>query len=155
MANTTLLDRSGSVVNYSDIGVALLGHALSLKANKSFEQLVGEKILNVLGMDSTGITVTNEIASRLAKGRLVGKEMSLEFLPEVIQPAGALHSSTKDLLKYLSANMDLIHTKLDSPMQETHLIRQTFSVSPSSNQTLAPITYVGLGWFTTILPNIS
>ena len=155
MANTTLLDRSGSVVNYSDIGVALLGHALSLKANKSFEQLVGEKILNVLGMDSTGITVTNEIASRLAKGRLVGKEISLEFLPEVILPAGALYSSTKDLLKYLSANMDLIHAKLDSPMQETHLIRQAFSVSPSSNQTLAPITYVGLGWFTTMLPDIS
>ncbi len=149
LSNTTLINRPGAIVNYSDIGMALLGHALSLKAHKSFEQLVYERILKVLGMNSTGINITNETKSHLAKGHMAGKEIGLEFLPEIIQPAGAMYSSAKDLLKYLSANMNFIQTKLSLPMQDTHSIRQVFSSSQLSNQTLPLTTYVGLGWFTT------
>ncbi len=149
LANTKLVSRPSSIVNYSDIGMALLGHALSLKANKSFEQLVDERILKVLGMNSSGISLTNETKSHFAQGHLAGKEIGLEFLPEIIQPAGAMYSSAKDLLKYLSANMNFIHTKLNLPMQETHLIRQVFQSTHLPNQTLPQTTYVGLGWFTT------
>ncbi|MDQ6722966.1 MAG: beta-lactamase family protein [Thermoproteota archaeon] len=149
LADTKLLSRPGAIVNYSDIGMALLGHALSFKAHKSFEQLVDERILKVLGMNSTGITLTNETKFHFAKGHMAGKEIGLEFLPELIQPAGAMYSSAKDLLKYLSANLNFIHTKLNLPMQDTHLLRQVLSSSQSSNQTLPLTTYVGLGWITT------
>ncbi len=60
-----------------------------------------------------------------------------------------MYSSAKDLLKYLSANMNFIHTKLNLPMQDTHLIRQILTSSQSLNHTLPLSTYVGLGWFTT------
>jgi serine-type D-Ala-D-Ala carboxypeptidase/endopeptidase len=137
ISNTNLQSEPGTRVNYSDIGMALLGHILSLRSGVPYEQLVKNKISDVLGMDSTGISLTSE-KSRLAKGHIDGKEVYLEFLPELIQPAGVLHSTANNLLEYLSANMGFIQTKLNDIMQETQLI--TFP---------APLDtefYIGLGW---------
>lgn len=140
ISNTKLQSEPGTRVNYSDIGMALLGHILSLRSGVPYEQLVKNKMSDVLGMDSTGISLTSAEKSILAKGHIDGKEVNLEFLPELVQPAGALHSTANDLLKYLSANMGLIQTKLNDIMQETQLIRHAFP---------APLDtkfYIGLGW---------
>jgi serine-type D-Ala-D-Ala carboxypeptidase/endopeptidase len=71
-----------------------------------------------------------------------------------IGPGGALHSTVSDMLKFLSANMGLIKTKLDDAMQESHLIRHsTGQLLPNnlqasgSNKNIG--VYVGLGWFIT------
>ncbi|NAL77853.1 hypothetical protein DYY65_06355 [Nitrososphaera sp. AFS] len=40
----------GSKFQYSSFGIALLGHILSLKAGIPYDQLVRDRILNVLGM---------------------------------------------------------------------------------------------------------
>lgn len=133
--------------------MGLLGHILSLRAGVSFDQLVKDRILDVLAMDSTGmrmnasgISVPEDIKSRFAKGHIAGKEVNLEFIPEAIQSAGAMYSTTDDLLKYLSANMDLIQTKIKDAMQETHLIRHSFGES-SNHKSLKD--YIGLGWIIT------
>ena len=54
-----------------------------------------------------------------------------------------MYSTTNDLLKYLSANMGLIQTKIKDAMQETHLIRHSFGQS-SGNKSLKD--YISLGW---------
>jgi len=157
LSNATLQSEPGTKANYSDFGMGLLGHILSLRAGVPYAQLVKDRILNVLGMDSTGIAMnstaiilSDTLKSRLAKGHIGGKEVNLEFIPEAIQPAGALHSTANDLLKYLSANMGLIHTSINDILQETHLIRHEYSQAPSlhfdSNKSLSA-SYVGLGWF--------
>ena len=112
-----------------------------------------DRILDVLAMDSTGmrinasgISVPEDIKSRFAKGHIAGKEVNLEFIPETIQSAGAMYSTTNDLLKYLSANMGLIQTKIKDAMQETHLIRHSFGQS-SNYKSLKD--YIGLGWTVT------
>ena len=150
VSNTTLSNKPGTKANYSDIGMGLLGHILSLRAGVSFDQLVKDKILNVLAMDSTGmrmntsgISVPEDIKSRYATGHIAGKEVNLEFIPETIQSAGAMYSSTNDLLKYLSANIWLIQTKINDSIQETHSIRHSFGQS-SENKSLKD--YIGLGW---------
>jgi CubicO group peptidase (beta-lactamase class C family) len=71
-----------------------------------------------------------------------------------LAPGGALHSSVSDMLKFLSANMGLIKTKLDDAMQESHLIRlSTGQILPNNLQTSDKNNniglYVGLGWFIT------
>jgi CubicO group peptidase (beta-lactamase class C family) len=98
--------------------MGLLGHILSIKSGIPYDKLVEDRILNVLGMDSTGIpmnstavTYSDILKSRLAKGHIGEKEVNLEFIPEPLQPAGALYSTTNDLLKYLSANMGLMQNK--------------------------------------------
>ena len=54
VSNTTLASKPGTKANYSDNGMGILGHILSLKAGVSFDQLVKDRILNVLGTNSTG-----------------------------------------------------------------------------------------------------
>jgi serine-type D-Ala-D-Ala carboxypeptidase/endopeptidase len=159
LSNTPLQSEPGTKANYSDFGMGILGHILSIRAGVPYEQLVKDRILNVLGMDSTGIamnstaiTLSDALKSRLAKGHIGGKEVNLEFVPEAIQGAGALHSTTNDLLKYLAANMDLIHTSINDIIQQTHLIRHEYPQAPSlhfdsiNNKSLSA-SYVGLGWF--------
>jgi serine-type D-Ala-D-Ala carboxypeptidase/endopeptidase len=150
ISNTTLSSEPGIKADYSDIGMGLLGHILSLRTDVSFDQLVKDRILNVLAMDSTGmrmnasgISVPEDIKSRFAKGHIAGKEVNLEFIPETIQSAGAMYSTTDDLLKYLSANIGLIRTIINDDMQETQLIRHSFGHS-SDHKSLTD--YIGLGW---------
>ena len=57
-----------------------------------------------------------------------------------------MYSTTDDLLKYLSANIGLIQTKIKDSMQETHLIRHSFG--ESSNHKSLP-DYIDLGWTVT------
>jgi serine-type D-Ala-D-Ala carboxypeptidase/endopeptidase len=158
LSNTSLMSEPGIKANYSDFGMGLLGHILSIRAGVPYPQLVKDRILSVLGMDSTGIAMnstaialSDALKSRLAKGHIGGKEVNLEFIPEAIQPAGALHSTANDLLKYLAANIGLIHTSISDIIQETHLIRHEYphELDPfpfPSNKSLSA-SYIGLGWF--------
>ena len=153
LSNTTLSNEPGIKADYSDIGMGLLGHILSLRVGVSFDQLVNGIILDVLAMDSTGmrmntsgISVREDIKSRYAKGHIAGKEVNLEFIPEAIQSAGVMYSTANDLLKYLSANAGLIQTKINDEMNETHLIRHSFGES-SRDKSLKD--YIGLGWIVT------
>jgi serine-type D-Ala-D-Ala carboxypeptidase/endopeptidase len=160
LSNTPLQSEPGTKANYSDFGMGILGHILSIRAGIPYAQLVKDRILSVLGMDSTGIamnstaiTLSDSLKSRLAKGHIGGKEVNLEFVPEAIQGAGALHSTANDLLKYLAANMGLIHTSINDIIQETHLIRHEYPQAPSlhfdsiNNNKSLSASYVGFGWF--------
>jgi serine-type D-Ala-D-Ala carboxypeptidase/endopeptidase len=158
LSNATLQSEPGTKANYSDFGMGLLGHILSIRAGVPYAQLVKDRILSVLGMDSTGIAMnstsiilSDALKSRLAKGHIGGKEVNLEFIPEAIRPAGALYSSANDLLRYLAANLGLIHTSINDMIQETHLIRHGYpqDLDPfpyPSNKSLSA-SYIGLGWF--------
>lgn len=155
LLNTSLQSEPGVRYNYSDFGVGLLGYVLSIKAGIPYEELLKERILDVLGMNSTGIAMNSTatvlsgaLKSRLAKGHIGGNEVNLEFIPEAIQPAGALYSSANDLLKYLAANMGLIHTKINDILQDTHLIRheEITTVTNWSSTKSLEVVYVGLGW---------
>ncbi|MGN6623857.1 MAG: serine hydrolase domain-containing protein [Candidatus Nitrosocosmicus sp.] len=154
LSNTTLASQPGLKAEYSDIGMGLLGHILSLRTGVSFDKLVKDRILDVLnmnstgtGMNATGISVPEDIKSRFAKGHIDGKEVNLEFIPDAIQSAGAMYSTANDMLKYLSANMGLIQTVINDPMQQTHLIRHSFGV-PYEGKSLMQ-DYIGLGWTVT------
>jgi CubicO group peptidase (beta-lactamase class C family) len=110
------------------MGMALLGDMLASKAGMPYEQLVIDKILNVLGMNSTRITLSDSILlSRLALGHINGTEIpitSVSFVvPPPLAPAGSLRTSASDMVKYLSANIGLIKTVLDDTMQDSHKIR--------------------------------
>ena len=158
LSNSSLATRPGVKDVYSNFGSGLLGHALSLKAGVPLEQLFEDRILNVLGMNSTGIamnatgvSVPEDIKSRFAKGHIAGNESDLVFFPQAVQGAGAMYSTVNDLLKFLSANMGLIDTKLNDAMQESYTIRHPVSefqlpfVDPSGHESPAH-GYVGSDW---------
>jgi CubicO group peptidase (beta-lactamase class C family) len=146
LSNTTISREPGSKYEYSNFGVSLLGNILTLKSNmSSYDELVTKKILNVLGMNSTSLNLSDEQKSRLATGHTSGRELPLINLSNPEIPAGSLYSSAGDMLKFISANIGLIKTKLDSAMQESHLIRATEYIGNNTNNEI----YTGLGWHIT------
>src|SRR5262249_48036639 len=64
----------GERYEYSNLGMGLLGHALSLRSGKSYETLVVERVARPLAMRDTRVTLDAELRSRLAAGHdLAGK----------------------------------------------------------------------------------
>ena len=157
LSNTTISREPGTKLEYSTFGSALLGNILVSKSNSSsYEELLKKKILNVLGMNDTSINLSEAQKSRLAIGHLYGQELPLFNISNPIVPGGGLYSSASDMLKFLSANLGLIKTKLDKPMQESHLILLESGLTIPNNNlvSIQNVTdsvglYIGLGWFVT------
>jgi D-alanyl-D-alanine-carboxypeptidase/D-alanyl-D-alanine-endopeptidase len=152
LSNTTIPREPGLKVEYSTFGSALLGNILTLKSNvSSYNELVTKRILNVLGMNSTSIYLSDEQKSRLATGHLLGRELPLFNISNPMVPGGGLYSSASDMLKFISANIGLIKTKLNNAMQESHLIRHSTGQTIPNNLRVSGNTefYIGLGWFIT------
>ncbi len=90
LSNTTLLSEPGTKFLYSDFGTGLLGYILSVKAGILYEQLVKDRILDVLGMNDTKITLSqNDIKNRFPVGHANGTEIETPKIPDVIAGAGA------------------------------------------------------------------
>lgn len=144
LSDTKLTREPGSQVQYSSFGIGLLGHVLSLKSDGiPYEQLVKDRILDVLGMNDTKIALSqNETNNRFSVGHLGGKEIITPRIPTILADSGAFRSTAPDMLKYVSANLGLIHTKLDDAMQLGHLIRHTSIIANPMNYS----EFRGLGW---------
>jgi serine-type D-Ala-D-Ala carboxypeptidase/endopeptidase len=130
----------GTEFEYSNLGMSLLGHVLSLKAGTDFESLLVNKICRPLHMDNTRIVPTPEMKARLAMGHNESGKSSPPYKLDVYAPAGAVHSTANDLLKYLSAQVGLTPSSLTPSMEKTHVIRYHDS---HGNPGLAGTNYFG------------
>jgi CubicO group peptidase (beta-lactamase class C family) len=122
----------GSQFEYSNLGVGLLGYALSLRAGMGYEELLKARVLAPLGMKDTGITLSPGMKARLAVGHdLEGRPVpNLDSSTRVrLAPAGALLSTANDLLAFLAANLGYTKTPLAPAMAAQLSIRR--STAPS------------------------
>ncbi len=121
LSKYTLPRQPGIQFEYSNIGFGLLGHLLSLKTKKSFDQLVEEQICRPLGMNDTRRELRPEMSKRLAVGYFLDGQQAKNFhMPPVLAGAGGLRSSVYDMLSFLAANVGLESSPLFDAMQETH-----------------------------------
>lgn len=96
----------GAAAEYSNVGVGLLGHALARRAGTTYEALVTTRILEPLGLTSTRITLSADDTARLAPGHDArGRRVPNWDLADAFAGAGALRSSTDDMLTFLAANL--------------------------------------------------
>ncbi len=103
LSNTTLPREPGSKFDYSNFGMGILGHILTLKSNiSSYDELLSKRILDVLGMNSTSIGLSDAQKSRLAIGHFNGQELPTWNTSDLIAPGPALHSTVRDMLKFVS-----------------------------------------------------
>jgi CubicO group peptidase (beta-lactamase class C family) len=79
----------GTAFEYSNVGMALLGEALALKVGTNFESLIVNRICHPLGMESTCITLTPELKTRLAVGRDASGKPSLPWKLQAYTPLAA------------------------------------------------------------------
>lgn len=123
LSNYHLTNEPGAKFQYSNVGMGLLGHAIALKAGASFESLVLDRICRPLHMDETFITVPAGLRARTAAGHDETGKRGADLQMGAYVPAGALHSTVNDLLKYVSANLGLTHTSLEPLMQKMQVLR--------------------------------
>jgi D-alanyl-D-alanine-carboxypeptidase/D-alanyl-D-alanine-endopeptidase len=134
LASTSLDHATGTQYEYSNLGMGLLGHILSLHSGLSYEDLVIALIANELGMPDTRVHLTAGMQNRLATGYRDGEAFPLWDIP-TLAGAGALRSTVRDMLTFLAANLGLKDTPLYTAMQITHSPR--FPVNASMQVALA------------------
>lgn len=107
MSDHTAPTRGATLWKYSNLGIALLGHALGRVAGQPYETFVQEQILAPLGMRNSGFQVTAAMRSHLATGYVrhqVGRPQMVapEVDIEAFAPAGSLYSTAEDLARFIA-----------------------------------------------------
>lgn len=126
-----LANAPGQQYEYSNLGAGLLAYLLTQATQTSYEELLQKKIFQPLGMDNT---TTNRalVADKLVKGlNTKGKEVPNWDLA-ALQGAGAILSTSEDLLRFAAANMDTTQQAYEWQR------RKTFTASESMD--------IALGW---------
>ena len=127
----------GAKFEYSNLGMGLLGHVLALRAGKPYEQLIIERILRPLRMSDTRITLTPSMRSRLAPGHNEVDTVVANWDLPTLAGAGALRSTARDMVKFLSANLDSSLGPVSRALAAGHVpLRETGQ----------PEMKIGLGW---------
>jgi CubicO group peptidase (beta-lactamase class C family) len=135
LANIELTRDIGSQYEYSNLAQGLLGQILADQSGKTYEELMIEKIAGPLEMTETKLTLDENMKNHLAIGHNNGQEVAnWNFL--AIAGAGAIRSSTHDMLKYIGANIGLLPSNLE----------QAFELAHSPRHDKAGGEFVGLGW---------
>lgn len=108
---------------YSNIGFGLLGHILSLVAQKNYETLVKQKICIPLNMNNTLISFSSKQYPNAATGYSeYGKPVSgWSWGEQTLAGSGSLRTNVNDLLNFAAANIGLTKTDLLSAMELTHI----------------------------------
>jgi D-alanyl-D-alanine-carboxypeptidase/D-alanyl-D-alanine-endopeptidase len=139
LSSYTLPRDPGEQFEYSNLGVGLLGHALSLAAGTSYEALVRERILSPLRMTNSAITLSPWMTSHLALGHdAQGKVVPLWDLP-TLAGAGAIRSTMDDMLKFMAANLHPERGAMGQAMAFAHEPRASAG---------GPNASIGLNWIT-------
>ena len=97
----------GSKFKYSNTGYMMLTRIIEKATGKSYIDFLTEKVLVPLNMTSTGLDDTENIVTHRARGYYLNNRGEIKNAPYVHLPtlggAGALHSTTEDLLKWCLA----------------------------------------------------
>ncbi|XID93160.1 serine hydrolase domain-containing protein [Paenibacillaceae bacterium WGS1546] len=118
---------------YSNVGMGLLGSLMARHEKTTFEQLLGRWITGPLGMSDTFISISSSHQDRILSGHSVQGKPVPPLVMNDFQGAGAIRSTTADLLRFLQAHMN---AEDGSALALTHIARARM------NGRLK----VGLGW---------
>ena len=131
----------GTHYEYANLGFGLLGHALSLRAGRGYEDLVIARICDPLGLADTRITLTPGMQARLTPGHDSElRKVSNWDLP-TLAGAGALRSTANDLVRFLEACTGRRETPLQGAFASLIEVRRPANLSG---------TYAAAeGWFVT------
>jgi CubicO group peptidase (beta-lactamase class C family) len=110
----------GDAFEFSDLGVGLLGHALSLRAGTTYEALVSERILRRLGMTHTAVTSTPWMKDHLVRGHNLLGQAAANWDVPTLPGMGGLRSTVNDMLAFAAANLSREETDLTLAVRESH-----------------------------------
>jgi serine-type D-Ala-D-Ala carboxypeptidase/endopeptidase len=138
LSHYTLPRDPGAEFEYSNLGVGLLGQALSHAAGTSYEAMERSLVWRPLGMDHTAITLTPWMRAHLALGHDEQGHVVPNWDLPALAGAGAIRSTTSDMLEFLAANLHPERGALEQAMAFAHEER-----APGGSPNLR----IGLNWF--------
>jgi CubicO group peptidase (beta-lactamase class C family) len=121
---------------YSNLGMGLLGHVLALRQGKTYEQLLIDRIAGPLGMKDTRIALDEQQRKRFAPPYDAALEPNRNWDLPTLAGAGAIRSSCRDLLTFLSACL----ADDDAPLSQA--LRRSYDIQHKLDNGSA----IGLGW---------
>lgn len=114
----------GSEYAYSNLGVGLLGHILSLRAKMTFDELLEKRIFSPLGMADTSLALPNARRSRHAQGFNAADAPTPIWNFDVLAGAGAIRSTSADMAKFISASIGITKTPLAGAFVEARKMQR-------------------------------
>jgi CubicO group peptidase (beta-lactamase class C family) len=114
-----LLSKPGATFAYSNYGLAILGKVLADRAGKPFEELMASRIFGPLGLKDTIFDPDETEKKKLALGTFNGAVVPYVEL-KAFRSASGIKSSPKDLLRFMQAQLGMVHSSLDSTIESTH-----------------------------------
>lgn len=112
----------GSQYEYSNLGMGLLGHILELHTGKTYKDLIKNRITALLKMNSTAIVFTDNMKANLALGHNEELNVVSNWDITTLAGAGAIRSTTSDMVKFIKANMETNGSALNKAMKLSHKI---------------------------------
>src|SRR5450432_2640273 len=128
----------GAQFEYSNLGVGLLGHVLSLATGRPYAVLEHERVWDPLRMANTAIDLTPEMRARMAVGHDEHGNVTENWDLPTFAGAGAIRSTAIDMLKFADANLHPERGPLERAMAFAQIVR-----APTDN----PNASIGLNWF--------
>jgi serine-type D-Ala-D-Ala carboxypeptidase/endopeptidase len=129
--------KPGTVHEYTNYGMGLLGYLVSRVENETYDSLVKQKIFQPLGMSRSFVSKNLYDDANFAKGYLGTNVQDRFIMTEANQAAGSIVSTPSDMMKYLIANLNQDQTALSEAMQLAHT--PTFAINDRLD--------IGLAWF--------
>jgi CubicO group peptidase (beta-lactamase class C family) len=144
--NTPLSFTSGFDYRYSHIGMALLGHSLSLKASLPYEKLLNDKLLKPLSLQHTYLQLPLEKKEHLVQGYSSKGKATPHWDFDILAPSAGMSASLDDMLQFLSVHMGYAEKEWLPTVRLAQNPRETIQQKEMKG------TRVGLGWLLSLLP---
>lgn len=112
----------GVQYEYSNLAMGLLGHILELHTGLSYADLIKQRITDPLKMNDTDIVIDANMKTNLAYGHNVESEITKNWDLNSLAGAGAIKSTTSDMMKFFKANITRNESDLYKAMELSHQI---------------------------------
>ncbi|MGH7766044.1 MAG: serine hydrolase [Candidatus Binatia bacterium] len=117
LSRHSLAGEPGAKMEFSYLGMGLLGHALALRAGISYDELIKRRICGPLGLKDTTVTLTEAQQKRFAQGYNAKVRPTADRDDPILSGAGALRASMNDLLRFIGANIEPAGTPLERALR--------------------------------------
>lgn len=128
LSSVKLSGEIGTKFSYSSLGAGLTGHIVSLLENKPFGEVLKEKIVDPLGMNSTDILLTEDMKKRASKGHDQREEAKWLEIPEVFAPSGSINTTVGDMVKFISAGLGITKNPINNAFNRSRQWLRSFEV---------------------------
>jgi CubicO group peptidase (beta-lactamase class C family) len=142
LSNYSLNQDIGEKWEYSNLGTFIACDIIRRRNGGEYEKALRERILTPLGMNRTGVVITDEMQKNMAAGHrgldTVMDEARLIQFNDYWAGVGGIRSTGKDLAFYLGAYLGLFSTPIDTAIN--------VSQRPYAVRSESPLVYETLFW---------